>query len=126
MEGDLDIAAGVGPDMSSAYWRVAKAKCSPGTPKKTMDDIVAKAFGIQPWRARAMRLGEAGCFSAAAYKKVQDSLRDMMQRRADAFAENARARAQKDRAELEAARCEFRTQLERIEIMLARLDAAGS
>ena len=56
----------------SLYERTAAIVCRPGTPKKTMDSLVAKAWGnVAVWRARACRLGEAGAFSAAAIRQIQ-------------------------------------------------------
>lgn len=56
----------------SLYERTAAIVCRPGTPKKTMDVLVAKAWGnIAVWRARACRLGEAGAFSAASVRQIQ-------------------------------------------------------
>jgi hypothetical protein len=123
-ESGVSTALAIQADLSVIYRNVAAATCEPGTPKKTMDAIVSRALnGVPVWRIRAIRLGEAGCASAAAVRKIQDEYKLFMQRRAKASAENALARARHDRVELEAARHEFRTQLDRIERMLARFDA---
>ena len=124
MEGDLSVGTTVDQRMTTIYWDVANRKCSPGTPRKTMDAIVAKVLKIALWRSRAMRLGEAGCASAAYFCRVQEEHGLFMQEQARAAAAKAASRIHRDRTELEAARHELRYQLAKVERLLASCEAA--
>ena len=109
------------------YASTARIVCSPGTPKKRMDDLVAKAWGGFPlWRVRAMRLGEAGCFSAAAIRQAQEAYQRFIAqheaRTASKAATELTRQAALDRATLERLRDQHAAELRKLNARLALLD----
>ena len=122
----MNMTPAVRAETMTIYQRVAELVCRPGTPKKTMDVLVRKALGDTPlWRVRACRLGEAGCFSAAAVRQLQEEFRLFLERHAARVAaadatEHARQLAL-DRDLLERCRLDHLAQLAAIERRLAAL-----
>ena len=124
---EMDMTAEVRTETITIYRKVAEFVCRPGMPRKQMDAVVSRALDNYPlWRVRACRLGEAGCFSAAAVYQLQQAYLAFMDRhraRAAAEAENEQTRqAATDRGLLRRLRDQHAAELQRINARLALLD----
>ena len=127
----MDMTLAVKRETKTIYDLAAELVCRPGMPRKTMDDVVSKALGNYPlWRVRACRLGEAGCFSAAAVFNIQQEFKAFMARhaaRAAAAAETEHARqAAADRDLLRRLRDQHQAELQRLNARLALLEEIHS
>lgn len=123
----MDMTAAVRTETCTIYQKVAELVCRPGMPRKQMDEIVSRALDGYPlWRVRACRLGEAGCFSAAAVYQLQQAYLAFMNRQkacAASAAETEQARqTATDRDLLRRLRDQHAAELQRITARLALLD----
>ncbi len=110
---------------------LARSTAEPVRPGESIGAQINKVWerwGRPPfWRVKAAWYGEAGCFSAAAARDIQDRFvrwRKAEARRAASAAQTETLlRAQREREQLEATRDAIRTQLATIERQLSLADA---
>lgn len=127
LEMDTTLHEPIRTETTSIYRQVAEMVCRPGMQKSMMDEKVRAALGGYPlWRVRACRLGEAGCFSAAAVHQLQTAYlaflsRHKAQHAASAKTEQVR-QAATDRDLLRRLRDQHAAELQRITARLALLD----
>ena len=127
----MNLHAQLRAEGKGLYDSTARIVCLPGTPKKTMDELVSKAWGGYPlWRTRACRLGEAGCFSAAAMRQAQEAYKSFMARHAARIASGAATertrQAATDRELLQRLRDQHAAELQRLNARLALLEGSHS